>query len=63
MVAAVTIIAVVLIICVSILVGLYMMCCEENGVKMFSDPKYSERIEELEKRVAELEKKAWIQYL
>lgn len=57
-VVAVTIIAIILIICVSVLFGLYMCLCAENEVKMFADPRYDERIKELEKRIAELEKKS-----
>lgn len=53
-----TIVLIILIICITILVGLYMYCCEESGVKMFANPRYEERIKELEKRVKDLEDKA-----
>lgn len=56
MAVAITIIAVVLIICVSVLVGVYMYYCGENEINMFADPRYEERIKNLEKRVKELEK-------
>lgn len=55
---AVTTIAIILIISASILIGIYMMRCQESEVKMFANPKYGERIQELEKRIAELEKKS-----
>lgn len=58
MLIAVTTIAIILIICASILIGIYMMCCQESEVKMFANPKYGERIRELEKRIGELEKKS-----
>lgn len=49
-----TLVLIILIICVSILFGFYMYLCSENEVKMFSDPRYEERIKELEKSVKEL---------
>lgn len=39
-----TFVLIVLIICVSILIGVYMFLCAENEVKMFSDPRYEEHI-------------------
>ena len=51
-----TIIMVVLIICTTILIGVYMCYCDENGVKMFADPRYDKRISELEKTVKELKR-------
>lgn len=53
-----TTVLIVLIICVSVLIGVYMTCCQESGVKMFSGPRYEERIKEPEKRVKDLEDKA-----
>lgn len=50
------IISVVLIICSSILFGLYMAYCQESEVGMFQNPKYDERIKELEKQMKELRK-------
>lgn len=47
------IVLVILIIYITILVGIYMYCCEE----MFSDPKYEERIKEREKKVKQMEDK------
>ena len=43
-----------LIICGSVLFGIYMYLCSENEVKMFADPKYDKRIRELEKAIMEL---------
>lgn len=49
-----TIIAVVLIICVTILIGIYMDYCNINGIKMFANPGYEQRISGLEKAAKEL---------
>lgn len=58
MAIALTIILVVLVICVSILVAVYMYYCGENGIKMFADPHYEGRICRLEKLLeTEVEKK------
>ena len=43
-----------LIICGSVLFGIYMYLCSENEVKMFSDPEYENRIRKLEKEIKEL---------
>lgn len=51
-----TTVAVVAIICASILFGLYMVCCQESEVGMFQNPKYEKRIRELEKHMEELRK-------
>ena len=51
------IVLVLLIICSSILFGMYMFLCCENKIKMFADPRYEERIRELEKTVKELKNK------
>lgn len=40
-----------------ILIGLYMYACFEKEIKMFADPKYEERIKELEKKVKSLEER------
>lgn len=40
-----------------ILIAIYMYCCFDNGIKMFADPRYEERIEELEKKIKLLEEK------
>lgn len=53
-----TIVLIVLIICVSVLIGVYMICCQESGVKMFANPRHEERIKELEKRIKDLEDKS-----
>lgn len=53
MLVAITIILIVLIICASVLLGIYMYLCAENEIKMFADPKYEERISNLEKLVKE----------
>lgn len=52
----ITIIAVVGIICASILFCLYMACCQESGVGMFQDQKHEERIKKLEEQMEELKK-------
>lgn len=49
-----TIVMIILIICTTILIGVYMYYCAENEVKMFANPKYDKRISELEKVVKEL---------
>lgn len=54
MVVAVTIILIILIICFSVLFGMYMFICAENEINMFADHKYDKRITELEKTVKEL---------
>lgn len=48
---------IILIICVSVLLGFHMYLCSENGIKMYADPKYEERISKLEKQVEELKEK------
>ena len=55
MVIAITFILTVLIICGSILFGIYMVFCADAGIKMFEDPRYEERIKNLEKRLKEME--------
>lgn len=57
MAIALTIIFVTLIICVTILVGVYMYYCGENEIKMFADPRYEERISRLEKLLETEEEK------
>lgn len=47
-----------LIIAGAILFGMYMYCCYDRKIKMFADPKYEERITELEKKVKRLEENA-----
>lgn len=53
----ITVVLVVAIACFSILFGMYMHYCSENGVKMFEYPRYEERISKLEKAVKKLEGK------
>lgn len=55
-IVAIAIVLVVLIVCVTVLVGGYIDYCFINKVKMFADPRYDERISKLEKKVKELEK-------
>lgn len=50
------IVMVFLIICATILMERYMYYCSENGVKMFQNPRYDDRIRELEKQMKELRK-------
>jgi len=52
-----TLILLTLIICISVLFGIYITLCSENGIKMFSNPKYDERIRKLEKEINELKGK------
>lgn len=54
--AGVAFVLIILIICVSVLYGYHMYLCDENGIKMYANPKYEERISELEKKVEELSK-------
>lgn len=51
-----TITLIVLILCASVLFGLYMGLCSENQVRMFADPEYEKRIKKLEKQMEELKK-------
>lgn len=55
--AGVAFVLIILIICVSVLFGFHMYLCNENGIKMYTDPRYEERIRELEKQVKELKEK------
>ncbi len=55
MIIAITLITIVLIICISILIGLYMDYCKESRTKMFTPQKYDERIRDLDRRVEKLE--------
>lgn len=57
MVGYITTVLVFLIICVTILLGIYMCFCSEHGTKMFADPGYEERIRKLENQVRELKEK------
>lgn len=52
-----TFVLIVLIICVSVLFGLYMCLCAENEVKMFADPGYEKRIQALEEEINALKEK------
>lgn len=53
MLIAITTILIVLIICVSVLLGIHMFICSENEIGMYADPKYEGRISNLEKLVKE----------
>lgn len=55
--AGLTFVLIVLIICVSTLIGVYMFLCSENEVKMFVNPRYEERIRALEKEIKTLKEK------
>ena len=55
--AGVAFVLIILIICVSVLFGYHMYLCNENGIKMYANPRYEERICELEKKVSELKEK------
>ena len=49
-------IVITLIICGTILFALYMNYCDNNRVGMFANPRYEERIANLEKIILELHK-------
>lgn len=52
------IVLIVAIICITLLLGIYMSWCREDGIKMFEDTsQYEWRIQELEKKIKELENK------
>jgi hypothetical protein len=47
--------AILALICGSILFGIYMVCCAEEGIKMFEDKSiYERRLENLEEQVRKL---------
>lgn len=50
-------ILIVLIICGAILFSKYMELCSDNRTKMFENPRYDERIRELEKFIISLDKR------
>ena len=52
-----TLVSIVLILCATILFGLYMYYCVENEIKMFAYPRYEERIRKLEKEMSELKER------
>lgn len=52
-----TFVLIVLIICLSVLFGLYMFLCEETKTRLFTNPKHEECIQELEKQVKELKER------
>ena len=52
-----TLVLLFLIVCVSVLFGIYMYLCSENEIRMFADPRYEERMRKLEKLVEELKEK------
>lgn len=54
--AGILLILIILILCSSILFGIYMACCFEKGIKMFEKPNYENRIRKLEKQMEELKK-------
>lgn len=49
--AGVAFVLIILIICVSVLFGYHMYLCNENGIKMYANPKYEERIAKLEELI------------
>lgn len=52
------IVLIVAIVCITLLLGIYMSWCHEDGVKMFEDTsQYEWRIQVLEKKIKELENK------
>lgn len=54
MIVAFTVIVVFLLICATVLGVVYMYYCNENEIGMFADPRYIEKIKELERQVKEL---------
>ena len=61
MIAGIVIVLIFLIICGSILFGIHMFLCFENGIGMYADPRYEERIRKLEKIIKE-KGEEWIRY-
>jgi hypothetical protein len=51
----------VVIICTTILIGMYIYYCSENEVGLFEKPKYNERINKMEKQIRELEEKIFLE--
>ena len=49
-----TFILIILIICVTVLLIVYMEYCSENGVGLFANPEYEKRIKKLEKEMEKL---------
>ena len=56
MVVGLIVVLIVLILCSTTLLGIYMSLCSVNEVRMFADPQYDERIKKLEKQMEELKK-------
>ena len=56
MIAGMTIVLIIFIICAPVLFGIYMYLCSENGVKMFADQRYEEHMRKLEECMEELKK-------
>ena len=50
----VELIFIILIICVTCLLAMYMYYCSENSVGMFTNPEYEKRIRRLEKEMEKL---------
>ena len=55
--AGISFVLIILVICISVLFGYHMYLCNENGIKMYANPKYEERISDLEKSVKELKER------
>lgn len=53
MIVAIAVVLIVLIVCGSILLGIHMYFCAENETGAYANPKYEERIRNLEKLVKE----------
>lgn len=54
--AGFVIIFITLIICITVIAGIYIYYCSENEIGMFQNPNYENRIKELEKKMEELKK-------
>lgn len=52
---------IVVIICATILAGIYIYYCSENDVGLFEKPKYNERINKMEERIRKLEEKIFLE--
>ena len=54
-----TIVLITVVICVSILFGMYMVLCFENEIAIFKNPRYRQRISDLEDQIQILKEKIY----
>ncbi len=52
---------IVVIICATIIAGIYIYYCSENQVGLFENHKYNERINKIEKQIREMEEKIFLE--